>query len=436
MDAVKDSKVRFHYGKEVWDHQLPSGWNLLGNMQTQYLPPIGSAEIQKTLDNPTGAPRLEELARGRKNAVIVAGDVTRPAQGEVALPLILNALNRGGIPDARIQLVMGGGSHEPPRDLPQAYERKYGKEVAGRLKILYHNPDQDLAILGKTKKGHVVEINKWVAEAELKIGFGGILPHVFGGYSGGAKCILPGVASRETMIQNHLMIADPGVGLGLVEGNPVREEMEEVGEIAGLDFIFNFVINTEAEPVGAVCGDFRQAYRQGVALGRKVFQAELPRPAQVVFSSGFPFDIHFYQSLNGPCSVLNACQDGGTIIHVTPCYEGIRSGTKKLFSTIKTIGYKDLFARLKAGERKDESIRSFFYPEINIGVGMTISRAMVDRHIRIVVVTEGAESQELREMGFEHTRTLPEAIDLVHKRIPQADVAAALNAKVIVTLAN
>lgn len=434
MTDIGNSKICIHYGEEILEYELPHGWSLLGNLETQYFPHIGRNEMVQALEHPSGTPPLEEIARGRKNAVIIASDVTRPVQGEVVLPLLLNALNQAGLPDKNILLIMGGGSHQPPQDLHNAYGQKYGREVVERVKILYHNPDQDLVPLGRTRRGHVIEINKWVIEADLKIGFGGILPHVLGGYSGGAKSILPAVASREAMIQNHLMVAEPGVGIGLVEGNPIREEMEEVAEIVGLDFIFNLILDTEGRPVGAVSGDFRQAYREGVALARRVLQAELPRPVQVMFTSGYPFDIHFYQSLNGPCSVLSACQEGGTIIHLTRAYEGIREGTKRLFSTINVIGYKNLFDRLKGGERADEFVRSFFYPEINIGVGMTFIRAMVDRHIHMVVVTEGIPSHEVQEMGFEHAGTLEEAVSLVHRRLPKADVASAINAKVIVSL--
>ncbi|MBI5968027.1 MAG: nickel-dependent lactate racemase [Deltaproteobacteria bacterium] len=432
---MEDSKIRVHYGEKILEFKLPPGWSLLGNLQTQNLPPIGRNEMVRCLQNPLGTLRLQEIARGKKNAVVIASDVTRPVQGEIALPLILNSLNRGGIADENILLIMGGGTHQAPQDLPEAYKEKYGQEVVDRLKILYHNPDEDLIYLGQTRRGHPIEVNRWVAEADLKVAFGGIIPHGLGGYSGGAKSILPAVSSRESIIQNHLMVVEPGVGIGLVEGNPMREEMEEIAERVGLDFIFNLVLNAEGDPVGAVSGDFRQAHRQGVALARQIFQAELPSRAQVVFTSGHPFDIHFYQSLKGPYSVLNACQDGGTIIHLTPAYEGVRAGTKRLFSTVRTIGYEPLFERLKSGERKDESVRSFFYPEVNIGGGMTIFRAMVKRRIQIMVVTEGIAPSELEDMGFEHAPTLEKAISLIHQRIPRAEVAAALNSKVIVSFA-
>jgi hypothetical protein len=101
---------------------------------------------------------------------------------------------------------------------------------------------------------------------------------------------------------------------------------------------------------------------------------------------------------------------------------------------VNAIGYKDLFARLKGGERTDESVRSFFYPEINIGLGMNIFRAMIDRGIRIIVVSEGVDAQELESMGFKHAATLEEAVSFVHQEIPVADVVAAYNGKVIVSV--
>ncbi len=432
---MKNQRIRTRYGDKVIEVELPEGWKLLGNLNTQELPLIGRAEMTQALEHPIGKGRLKEIAHGKKSAVITGTDVTRPVQGDEALPLLLNSLNEAGIPDEKILLIMGGGSHKAPENLQKAYSQKYGEEVVRRVKIRYHNPDEDLVSVGRTKRGHLIEMNRWAMESELKIGFAGILPHPFGGYSGGAKSILPGIASRETIIQNHVMVVDPKVGMGLVEGNPIREEMEEVAEKVGLDFIFNLVLNTEGKPVGAVSGDFRQAYREGVRLARQIFQAQLPQPVQVIFTSGHPYDIHLYQSLNGPASVLNAIKDGGTIIHSTPLYEGILQNTKKLFSAVKKIGYKELFDRLKNGERNDKTIRSFFFPEVNIGLGMIIFRAMVDHHVQIMVVTEKTASDELQEMGFRHATTIEEAIRKVYKELPEAEVAAALNAKVIVTLA-
>ena len=133
--------------------------------------------------------------------------------------------------------------------------------------------------------------------------------------------------------------------------------------------------------------------------------------------------------------MLDACEDGGTIVHLTPSYEGVRAGTRKLFASVRQSGYRSLFARLKSGERREESVRNFFFPEINIGSGMTIFQAMEDRRIRIVVVTDNIPGKDLEDMGFGHAATLEEAVSAIHRRIPKAEVAAAFNAKVIITRA-
>jgi len=210
---MENRKIRTHYGDKVIEADLPEGWNLLGNLETKASPRIGPEEMKRALDHPIGTPPLEKIAQGKRNAVIVSSDITRPVEGEVALPILLDRINQGGIPDEKILLVMGGGSHKQPPDLLKAFLHKFGKEVVDRVRIQYHHPDEDLVRMGRTRRGHLIEINRWVMESDLKIGFGGIIPHAFGGYSGGAKVILPGVASREAIIQNHVMVTDPKVGM-------------------------------------------------------------------------------------------------------------------------------------------------------------------------------------------------------------------------------
>src|SRR5512139_3726582 len=115
MADGENSKIYLHYGEKILEYTLPRGWRLLGNLKPQPFPHIGRQEIVRALKNPIGKPRLEEIAKGRKNAVIIANDVTRPVQGEIALALILDCLNQAGIADKNILLIMGGGTHQPPK---------------------------------------------------------------------------------------------------------------------------------------------------------------------------------------------------------------------------------------------------------------------------------------------------------------------------------
>jgi len=163
---MENQKIRTHYGEKIVEAKLPDGWNLLGNLETKAFPRIGPEEVMKALDDPIGTPSLEDLARGKKNAVIVSSDVTRPVQGDVALPILLNRLNLGGIPDGRILLIMGGGSHKQPPDLQKAFVQKFGKEIVDRVRIEYHHPDENLVRVGHTRRGHLIEIYRSPARVQ------------------------------------------------------------------------------------------------------------------------------------------------------------------------------------------------------------------------------------------------------------------------------
>ncbi len=157
---MESSIIRTHYGEAIVETRLPEGWNLLGNLETRTFPRIGAEEMKKALDHPFGTSSLEELTKGKRNAVIVSSDVTRPVEGDVALPILLDRLNQGGIPDERILLILGGGSHKKPHDLQKALLQKYGKTVVDRVRIQYHDPDEHLVEVGRTGRGHLIKINR------------------------------------------------------------------------------------------------------------------------------------------------------------------------------------------------------------------------------------------------------------------------------------
>src|SRR5512139_4048075 len=154
-----EEKIRTRYGDRVIEASVPAGWTMLGTLSTQTLPRIGREAMEEALDHPVGTRPLEGMARGRGNAVIITSDVTRPVPGDVALPVLLDRLNRAGLPHQKILVMMAGGSHKPPQDLRKAYLQKYGKSVVDRVRMEYHNPDEDLIALGKTARGHLIEIS-------------------------------------------------------------------------------------------------------------------------------------------------------------------------------------------------------------------------------------------------------------------------------------
>lgn len=275
------------------------------------------AEVSRALAHPIGTPPLSELAAGKKTAAIVVNDITRPYPGRVMVEKITQELNRAGIPDSGICLVMAYGHHRDNTD--QELEGMLGRETLDRFRVVHHhatNPDT-LCVLGHTSMGIPVEINREFACAELKITTGCITPHQLAGFSGGRKSILPGISGMNALKKHHSFPIRPDhTCLGWLEGNPFHHQAVEAARIAGVDFIVNSVDNAQQGVVECVAGDLEEAYYHGVALCRRIWTVNVPERADIVLVSpgGYPrdFDLHQSQKALGCAEML--CREGGRII--------------------------------------------------------------------------------------------------------------------------
>ncbi|MGE5554356.1 MAG: nickel-dependent lactate racemase [Betaproteobacteria bacterium] len=325
--AQKQRQLALPYGKGQMEVRLPER-NLLGVFLPQHVPPAREPErlIREALARPIGTPPLRELARGRRSAVILVSDLTRPVPSRTFLPALLDELAAAGLADHQIRVVIATGLHRA--HTPDEKRALVGEAVADRVEVQDHSP-ADCVSLGTTPGGLPVEVNRRVVEADLRICTGNIDPHYFAGYSGGAKAIMPGVSSRAAVTATHRMMLAPGAEIGRVEGNPVRTAIDEVGKAVGIDFIFNVVVNERKELVAAVAGHYLQAHREGCRLADRVFKVGLPEPADVVLASagGFPKDVNLYQAQKGLDNARLAVKPGGTIILVAECREGFGDAT-------------------------------------------------------------------------------------------------------------
>lgn len=175
-------------------------------------------------------------------------------------------------------------------------KEKVGEEVFKRVKISQHDPDNNLFYLGKSKRGNELWVNKDVAQADVKISTGNIAPHRYAGYGGGAKSILPGISSRETIGRNHLYMETGEAALGKTEGNPVREEMEEAAKMIKLDMTVNTIMNAKNEIVKVVAGDPAMAHEAGVKICNYIYGVKIPEKADIVIASSFPIGYNFLPS--------------------------------------------------------------------------------------------------------------------------------------------
>jgi len=241
--------------------------------------------VGRALPQPIGAkPIRDEDLRG-KRVVVITDDWGRPTPASEVVPLILQELAAAGAEDDNITFVTASGMHDTMSE--EELVRKLGRQAVDRCRCISHDAGdhEGLAFVGISAQGTPIWVNRSVAEAQYKVALGRIYPHCTHGYEGGHKMILPGVSSFETIVRDHSFNFAATSIYGVHE-NPSRAETDAVGEIVGIDFLINVVINAGSEPVEAFCGEPMAVHGRGIEFGdREVWAAEVPAKADVVVAS-------------------------------------------------------------------------------------------------------------------------------------------------------
>ena len=278
--------------------------------------PIGSA-----LAAPIGSPRLKDIVRSGQSVIIITSDITRPCPSHLLLPPLLDELAEGGITDDAVTIVFAMGIHR--RHTPQEQSSLLGENVWRRIRCLDSDPDQ-VVLVGTTSRGTPIEVFKPVFEADVRIAVGNVEPHYYAGYSGGAKALVPGVCSNKTVDQNHAHMIELGASIGQLEGNPVREDIEEGAALIGLDFILNVILDDQKRIVNAVAGHPLKAHRIAAQIVEELRGVDVSELADIVIVSpgGYPKDINLYQAHKALHTAAVMVRQGGTIIWVAECKDG------------------------------------------------------------------------------------------------------------------
>ncbi|MBI2962171.1 MAG: nickel-dependent lactate racemase [Deltaproteobacteria bacterium] len=308
------------------------------------------AAVERALADPVESAPLAVAARGRRDAVIVISDKTRPVPNGVVLPPILQALDGAGIDRQRIEILVGTGLHRP--NTPQELAEMTSPQIVARYRIRNHVA-RDAAShrsLGRTRRGTEIWLDAGYLDADLKIVTGLIEPHLMAGFSGGRKGVAPGLAGVEMMRHLHgpAMLEDH-IGPGILDGNPFHEELVEIARRAGVDFLVNVAIDRGRRLTGVFAGDLEAAHRAGVRAVEQHVRVDVEAPADVVVTSagGYPLDATFYQAIKGLIGALNVVKRGGTIILAAEISEGIGSAEfRRLLADI--AAHDEFLARLAA----------------------------------------------------------------------------------------
>lgn len=327
--------MELHFG--IGNRTMPleiSQENLLGVLQPNPVPAglTGEAAVRDALEHPIGAPRLRDLVRPGQKIAIVTSDITRPMPTYKVMPALLEELSSAGIADADITLIFALGSHR--RHTRNEMAHLVGPAVLERIRCVDLDVT-DCVHLGTTAHGTPVDIDRRAAEADFRICLGNIEYHYFAGYSGGAKAIMPGISTRAAIQSNHSLMIRPEACAGRLEGNPLREDIEEAAAMVGVDFILNVVLNPQKEIICAVAGDVTAAHRAGCAFLDRLYRKEIPCRADIVITSqgGAPKDLNLYQTQKALDNAKHAVKDGGVVILVGSCQEGLGEETFEKWMT-------------------------------------------------------------------------------------------------------
>lgn len=316
--------LEFGYGNGIQKVEVPDR-NLLAILSANPMahPLQGKAAVIHALENPIGAPKLRTLPKPGQKVVIVTSDISRPMPTWDVLPSVLEELKEAGIPDSDITLVFALGSH---RNHTESEMRRLAGVSYDRIRCVDSDP-ADCVRMGTTSRGTPVDITRTVAEADFRICLGNIEFHYFAGYSGGAKAIMPGVSTPDAIQQNHRMMVSPDASAGKLAGNPIRDDIEEAGTICSIDYIVNVVLDEHKTIVHAVAGDVTAAHRAGCAYLDRMYRTPIPEKADIVLVSqgGAPKDANLYQTQKALDNAKHAVKDGGTIILIGACQEGLGS---------------------------------------------------------------------------------------------------------------
>jgi nickel-dependent lactate racemase len=319
-------KVHLPYGRQGLEVELPAQARVL---LPKRVPALAQPEeaVRQALRRPIGSPPLAERVRPAHSVAIVFSDITRPTPNHILLPVILSELATRGVLEENVALINATGMHRP--NTHEELIAMLGQEVVDRYRIVQHDArdKRQQVFLSKNERGAEIWINGDYMRANVRILTGFVEPHIFAGYSGGGKAVLPGIAGAEIIMSNHggPMLAHPRATWCQTEGNPVFEEARQVALATQPTFIVNVTLNEGKEVTGVFAGEMIQAHNAGIAFAERAYLRRLPQRYDIVVvtNMGYPADINLYQSGKGMSVAAQAVKEGGAIVLAAECPDGL-----------------------------------------------------------------------------------------------------------------
>ena len=373
----------------------------------EYVPSITESElVEEALNNPIGSLPLAELSVGKKHIVIISSDHTRPVPSHVTMPILLRHIRQNN-KDVKITILIATGMHRPTTH--EELVAKYGEKIVNEENIVIHDAykDSDMTFKGILPSGGELWVNKLVDECDLLVSEGFIEPHFFAGFSGGRKSVLPGIASKKTVLWNHnaRFIANKNSRAGSIDENPIHKDMLFAAKAAKLEFILNVVINSEKKVIKAFAGNLEEAHAHGCKLVKEIAEVK-PIMSDIVITTngGYPLDQNIYQTVKGMTAGESCVNPGGVIIICSSCADG----------TGGEFFYK-LLADFNTAEESYNSLNNVApeNTEFDQWEAQILGRILCKANV--IIVSKHCDPKIITDMHILHAYTIEEALSKAYE---------------------
>src|SRR6185369_13019245 len=326
------NQVELAYGRRSFTFDFDDAQFSVLDTETVRAPPLSDFEVGAAFDSPIASPPLDEIVGSNDSVLIVVSDATRATASAQVVNLLVRRLEQSGVSPAQMAVIFATGIHRPVTDKEQL--ELLSRFIVQRLRMLVHDAYDStrLIALGNTESGVRVEVNSALREFSRVFVIGGITFHYFAGFTGGRKSVCPGLASAQTIEATHMLALDfetggrrAGVRAGLLDGNPVHEACEGVARLVAPSWAINTIVDEQKRAVKMFCGDWRLAHRAACEYYLDQYSVNISKQHDIVIAScgGFPHDINLIQAHKALDMAALACKDGGTIILLAECSDGL-----------------------------------------------------------------------------------------------------------------
>jgi nickel-dependent lactate racemase len=344
-------------------------------------PPLGHPDPEKlvrdALAEPLGMPRISELVKPGSKITIAFDDPCRPGlPRQIIIPIVLEELNRAGVPDEDILLLSANGNHK--KQTKEELRKYLGDAIFNRFwskgsntRVLNHDcadPD-NLVFMGVSEMGDYVEYNKLLTTSDLFIYCGTVQSSNWGGMTGCGVII--GLAGARSMRSTHSwdVVGDPGSCHGDQHKMFYRQHkdaiMDHIEKFIGKKvFYVDAVVGQGARLVGVYAGHYKSVQEPAWKQVTELYQVKVPQADLVVV--GLPQYLLYGESTNHLMCFVGATtaprhwvnkplvREGGVIIGCGKCSGIINERTHpsyaevvklfdKCFSSAELYDYEDEF---------------------------------------------------------------------------------------------